>query len=135
LEPPTLGREFVLPAQDEDYLSTLGRPWETIKDRNTLWLLIHEWEVPLGYSSRSTTIALLIPPGYADTQLDMVYFQPALTRQDGKPIGAISTHRIRETEFQRWSRHRTGANPWRPGVDDIAAHLSLVDEWLRREVA
>ena len=81
----------------------------------------------------SVTVALLIPPQYADTQIDMVYVAPALARSDGRPIAAVSPQAIQGHTFQRWSRHRTGANPWRPGVDDVASHLTLVDEWLRRE--
>jgi hypothetical protein len=88
---------------------------------------------PQGYSAEQVTIALLIPPQYADTQIDMVYVHPPLARLDGKPIAALSPQPIRGDAFQRWSRHRTGANPWRPGVDEVASHLTLVDEWLRRE--
>jgi hypothetical protein len=132
LEHGTLAREFRLPQHDEAYLNGLGLPWETIRDGDQ-WLLIHHWRAPQGYSAEQVTIALLIPPQYADTQIDMVYVHPPLARLDGKPIAALSPQPIHGDAFQRWSRHRTGANPWRPGVDDVASHLTLVDEWLRRE--
>ena len=49
-------------------------------------------------------------------------------------FGALSPMTIMGQEFQRWSRHRTGQNPWRPGIDNLHTHLSLVEEWLLREV-
>ena len=82
-----------------------------------------------------TAIAYRIETGYPDTQLDMVYFLPALQRSDGRGIGALSTQGISGASWQRWSRHREPGFPWRPGVDDLSAHLLLVDHWLEREVA
>ncbi|HWZ45245.1 MAG TPA: multiubiquitin domain-containing protein [Candidatus Saccharimonadales bacterium] len=125
--------DFKLPLADEDYLCGLGLPWETVRNDGTMWLLVHRWKLPPGYNVEFASVGLLIPPGYADSQIDMVYFQPQLNRADGRVIGALSTQMIAGNMWQRWSRHRTQQNPWRPGIDDIAAHLSLVDEWLRRE--
>jgi hypothetical protein len=65
----------------------------------------------------------------------MVWFEPALVLTSGRAIGALSSHTIDGTTWQRWSRHRTAQNPWRPGVDDVSTHLGLVDDWLSREVA
>jgi hypothetical protein len=67
-------------------------------------------------------------------QLDMVYFSPALQRLDGKPIGALSNQTITGSSWQRWSRHRASNHPWRPGIDDLASRMLLVDHWLEREV-
>lgn len=126
-------REFGLPENDDEFLNSLGKEWEAANDGGTHTLLIPGWTVPPGYNHGKVTLALLLPPGYPDTQIDMVYFNPHLVRTDGKGIGALATHPIFGQAFQRWSRHRTGANPWRPGVDDISTHLALVDDWLRRE--
>jgi hypothetical protein len=78
---------------------------------------------------------LLIPDNYADTQIDMVFLNVALARTDGRPINNLTTVKICGADWQQWSWHRTGANPWRAGVDDVASHLALVDEWLSREFA
>jgi len=128
-----LRRDFRLPTTDEEYLDALGLPWETAKDGGSLWLLIHDWKVPSGYKVERVSLAMLIPPQYSDAQIDMVYFKPALARADGQPIRNLSPQMICGDTWQRWSRHRTGQNPWRPGIDDVASHLGLVDEWLRRE--
>jgi len=129
-----LRREFRLPTADEEYLDSLGFAWETLKDHGSLWLLVHEWRIKAGYNVRTVTLALQIPGAYPDTQIDMVYFLPPLERVDRRPIAATCTQLISGQTFQRWSRHRTSVNPWRAGVDDLSTHLTLVDEWLTREL-
>jgi len=128
-------RQFRLPQNDEAYLESLGRPWETLLEGGSRWLLVHEWPVPGGYTSSIVSIAVLIEPAYPDGQLDMVYAIPHLLRADGAGIPNLSAQTIEGRSWQRWSRHRTGTNPWRPGVDDLSAHLFLVDEWFAREFA
>lgn len=129
----TLSQAFALPDADQQYLDNLGLSWESIKDGGAQWLIIHRWQTPEGYNHRQVDMALLIPPLYPDAQIDMVYFNPPLARMDGRIIRQLSNQGIQGKSWQRWSRHRTQQNPWRPGVDDIASHLALVDDWLRRE--
>jgi|SRR5579872_7209130 len=128
-----LKQDFRLPEADEAYLNSLGLPWEAVLDNKSRWLFIHDWKIPAGYNHEKAKLALLVPDNYSDSQIDMVYFNVALARKDGRGINNLSTAKICGTDWQQWSRHRTGANPWRPGVDDLASHLSLVDDWLRRE--
>lgn len=128
-----LRQDFRLPAADEEYLDGRTLEWETICDGNNKWLIIHQWKVPDGYNCEKTDLALLIPANYSDSQIDMVYFKTPLARLDGLAIKNLSQESIAGEAWQRWSRHRTSLNPWRVGVDDVASHLSLVDEWLRRE--
>jgi uncharacterized protein YegP (UPF0339 family) len=132
---PALRREVALPEHDTEHLDARGLPWETIVDGRRQFLLIHDWPLPNGYATSTVTVALMIPPGYPAVQFDMVYFHPAVVRTDRQPIGALSSLTIAGTLFQRWSRHRTGQNPWRPGLDDVSTHLALVEEWLEREFA
>lgn len=126
-------REFRLPEADEFHLSVLGLGWETIIDSGSRWLLVHNYPVVAGYCHPTATVALLIPPGYSEAQIDMVYFFPHLALVNGQTIKALSAQVIDGKEWQRWSRHRTAANPWRPGIDDVSTHLMLVDDWLARE--
>jgi hypothetical protein len=128
-------RDFKLPSSDEDYLEGVGLPWETVKEGTQQWLLVHNWKVIAGYSSDTVTIALAIDVNYADTQIDSFNVYPILKRNDGGPIKNIGEPNIDSKKFQFWSRHRSPMNPWRPGVDDIASHLSLVQEWLRRSLS
>jgi Prokaryotic E2 family E len=107
--------------------------WETVIDGQTRWLIIRKWQLPLGYIYGETDLALLIPDNYSDSQIDMVYFSQHLAHTDGVTIRNLSDMMICGAKWQRWSRHRTQQNPWRPGIDDVGSHLALVDDWLRRE--
>jgi hypothetical protein len=126
-------RDFRLPAADEEYLDGLGLLWEAIRDRQNQWLILRGWKIPAGYNVGTVDLALLIPSNYSDSQIDMAYFKPQLSRLDGRCINNLSQETIAGEIWQRWSRHRTSQNPWRPGIDDVASHLGLVDEWLHRE--
>lgn len=131
---PALRRDFELPDEDTEHLESRGLEWETVRDGKSQWLLIHEWPVPKGYNYREVVLALMLPPSYPVAMLDMVYFAPALSRIDGRPIGKTNGKmQIGGKQYQRWSRHRSSQNPWRPGLDCVATHLSLVEHWLERE--
>jgi len=127
-------RQFLLPESDSGYLDASGHQWETISDLGSLWALVHGFAVPAGYNHRQVTAAVMIPSSFPDVQLDMVYFYPALVRLDGRPIAAVCQQTIDGKSFQRWSRHYTLNNPWRPGIDDLSTHLALVSHWLEREL-
>jgi hypothetical protein len=127
-------REFDLPEGDREHLEARGRPWHSLGKSGQRWLVIDGFAVPSGYKCLETTIALLIEPSYPDTQIDMAYFHPALELECGRSIGGLSTQEIDGRTFQRWSRHRTETNRWRPEVDCVATHLLQVEEWLRKEV-
>lgn len=127
-------RQFTLPARDREFMDTRGLEWETINDAGGQWLLISDFRVPSGYSTERVTLGLMIPPGYPDAQIDMAYFSPDLLRTNGRAINAISFQQLDGRNFQRWSRHRTARNAWRPGEDDVSSHLLLVEGWLEKEL-
>lgn len=129
-------REFVLPEKDVRHLDSLGLPWETIgsPQQGGGYVLIHNFPVPRGYCVATTTVALRIEPLYPDVQIDMAYFHPALTRLDNGAIRQLSQQDIDGKTFQRWSRHRTPENPWRPGIDYLHTHLGQVEHWLVNEL-
>jgi hypothetical protein len=128
-----LRRHFPLTDEDTRFLNDYGCPWETISD-GSQWVLLHEFKTQEGYNHQHVTAAIRLETGYPASQLDMVYFYPALHRIDGRPIGATSaTQLIEGKEFQRWSRHRTAENPWKPGQDNLESHVVLIEDWLTRE--
>lgn len=134
MEARTLQRYFDLPEEDEEYLQARGLPWETVFENNAQWLLVHNFPIPDGYNNRSAIVAIEVPSNYPTAGLDMAFFNPQLLRVDGVKIrNTESTAIIQGITFQRWSRHRTSENPWRPEIDNIAIHLGLIEEWLQRE--
>lgn len=129
-------REFSLPGDDLRLLERLALPWEAVSQGGERWLVIHGFTIHPGYNVAAATVALQIPAGYPDCQIDMVFVAPALARMDGKSIrNTEATQTIAGVVYQRWSRHRTGENPWRPGEDNLETHLDLVRDWFRREFA
>ncbi|HER26688.1 MAG TPA: hypothetical protein ENI69_06225 [Rhodospirillales bacterium] len=128
-----LRRQFDLLPQDQDFLNEYGLPWEAIVD-GSQWILIHDFPAPEGYNHEKVTAAIRMETGYPNTELNMVYFFPALARKDGKKIGATeATQKIDGKTYQRWSRHRTGENPWKAGFDNLGTHVILIEDWLERE--
>jgi len=126
-------RQFDLPPEDQKFLDDYGLPWETVVD-GSQWVLIHDFPTHEGYNHTTTTAAIRIETGYPMTELNMVYFLPALARKDGRAIGATeSLQQIDGQTYQRWSRHRTANNPWRPGQDNLGTHIILIEDWLQRE--
>lgn len=126
-------REFQLPEDDVLFLDQLEGDWETVNDGGMQWLLLHNFPVPIGYNLQNVRVAIKIEAGYPRTPLDMVYFFPSIARADGKQINAVSSQMIKGEAYQRWSRHRTPANPWREGIDDISTHVALISFWFEQE--
>jgi hypothetical protein len=126
-------REFTLPDEDIDWLESQGGSYELISEGKVLRVVLYDFPVPPGYNMNSITANVRIDAAYPDTQIDMVYFYPALALKNGQPIKALSTDKFDGKVWQRWSRHRTPANPWRPGIDNLSTHFALVQNWIERE--
>lgn len=129
----SLRRDFVLLEEDEEFLNSLGSPWEAVKVGNVNWVYIHGYQVVKGYNVNTATIAFRMIGGYPIAQLDMVYFYPKLSRADGQLVNCLSDLALDGKIFQQWSRHRTTANTWRPGIDNLSTHYPLVEAWLLKE--
>lgn len=120
-------QQFTLPEEDLETLEKMGLQWETLS-LPSMWLIIYDYPIPSGYNVEKATLALMITSSYPLTEIDMAHFSPPLVKNKGT-INAISNHLIDGKTFQQWSRHRK-AGQWMPGVDSLATHLSLVDNWL-----
>ena len=127
-------RDFSLPQDDLNWLCETGKRFELVAEGNVLRVVLYNFPVPSGYDRKEVDVNIRIEPGYPDTQIDMVYVYPHLARIDGRPIAAIAQDRFEGKDWQRWSRHRTPANPWRPGIDNLSTHFELVEEWFSREL-
>jgi hypothetical protein len=127
-------RAFQLSEEDEECLAARGQPWEAVIENGVKWLVFPEYQVPEGYNHRKVIAAVRIPPSYPDDQIDMVYFYPPLALTNGKVINQLSEVELEGKKYQQWSRHRTPANPWRPGLDNVCTHLLQADSWLEKEI-
>lgn len=125
-------RDFNLPEDDLDWLANIPYRFELVAENGVLRVVLYGFSVPPGYNLRAADVNVRIESGYPDTQIDMVYVHPELHRLDGAPIPATCPEAFDGKQWQRWSRHRTPANPWRPGVDNLATHFALVEHWFLR---
>jgi hypothetical protein len=127
-------RQFSLPAEDAHWLEHSGFNYELVAEGGVLRVVVYDFQVPSGYNTDKVAVNVRIESGYPDVQIDMAYFFPALSLKNGSSIGATSEDHFDGNVWQRWSRHRTPANPWRPGVDSLSTHFALVASWLEREL-
>jgi hypothetical protein len=127
-------REFMISEEDQECLAGTGLDWEAIMEAKTMWLILRRFPIPAGYNTAAADAALRLPPSYPDDQIDMVYFFPNLALASGRPINRLTPLILEGKQYQQWSRHRTAANPWRPGVDNLCTHLLQVKNWLEREL-
>jgi len=132
---PILRNDFELPEEDDQFLEQLGLIWENVTEGKVQRVVIYEYrDIPDGYNQKTVDLHVRIDRTYPDTQIDMVYFSPAMSRMDGKTIKAVSSLSFDGKTWQQWSRHRTVLNPWRIGVDNLETHITLIGEWLEHEL-
>lgn len=126
-------RQFKLVSSDDSFLSERFPKWETVMEGAAQWVVVRGFILPAGYNVGQADLAVQLVAGYPDAALDMAYFSPEIQRNDGKAIPALSPQQFDGRLWQRWSRHRTGANPWIPGEDNLSTHLSYVQFFLAEE--
>jgi len=126
-------RAFTLPEDDIDFLDQLGLPWEAIAGPQGMWVVVYDYPIPAGYNVQKADVALMIAPNYPAVQIDMASFYPHLSKVSGRGIPNILQQPVDGKTFQCWSRHRK-AGEWKPGIDNIATHLCLVDNWLLKDL-
>ncbi|MES2784700.1 MAG: multiubiquitin domain-containing protein [Pseudomonadota bacterium] len=133
-EGPQPRRQFTLLKADAEYLDGLGLCWEAVVEGGVQIVIIYSWPLPVGYNVSSADVHVRFSSGYPDTHLDMAYFAPALSRANGRTINAVSALTFDGRQWQQWSRHRTSNSAWRPGIDDLSTHMSLVEDWVAAEL-
>ena len=117
--------------EDREFLtSNYQDQWEPADGGDKQGLIIRGYELPPGYTPSKVDLMLLIPPEYPAAQLDMFYFSPEVSREDGSAIGALSPESHFGIPWQQWSRHYE----WRPGVDNVASHVTFVRNQLTSEL-
>ena len=108
--------------------------WAAVSQVDTQRIVVRGFLPPPGFSPSVVDMFLILPQGYPDTQIDMVYFHPPLARNDGKGIPSLFESVFEGKAWQGWSRHRTDNSPWRQGIDNVGTHLMLVNDFLRAEL-
>ena len=120
---------FLLPDDDLEYLKAHFK--YTYKEENLKkGIIICHYKLPEGYEPDQSDLMLIIPDNYPVAKIDMFYFSPCISRKDGIAIEAINDENHFGQKWQRWSRHYD----WRPGVDNIATHITYIYNQLKSEL-
>ena len=128
-------KQFAIPEEDATALDDGGYDWEAVNSGGT-WLIVRGFKLPACFTPAEASVAISIPSGYPTSPLDMAFFNPPIRRTDGRPIANTeASASIEGVNWQRWSRHYTADNPWKPGEYNTVTHLHLVQSWLDREAA
>ncbi len=125
---------FRLSEDDVEFLHANKYEYETISENRVNRLVINNFSVPPGYNIETVNLFLRIEQNYPDSEIDMFYVYPHLQRSDGKGIRALTYENFEGKSWQRWSRHRSGENKWRPGIDGVRTHIELINELLKMEL-
>lgn len=133
-EASTMRCQFEPMKEDLAFLQSLGLSWEGLLDGGVKRILIHGFPIPNGYNVEKASVFIVLQPGYPDTQIDMAYFSPSLSRADGRAIRQLTETPFDGRNWQQWSRHRTPLSAWRIGEDNLSTHIGLVADWLNQEL-
>lgn len=126
--------DFTMLEEDIEYLNSKGYTWEAVAQAEVKRVVLRGFEPPQGFAPAKVDAFVILPHGYPDAQIDMVYFHPPLARVDGVGIRSLITNDFEGKTWQGWSRHRTANSTWRQGIDNMATHMMLVDDFLTAEL-
>lgn len=122
-----------LPTEDIEFLNGNDLNWVAHKEDGKNGIEIQGYCLPTGYTPSIASLMIIIPPNYPVGIIDMFYFSPHISRTDGQAIDALADETHFEKAWQRWSRHYLPGQ-WRPSVDNVATHITLVGNILKSEL-
>lgn len=128
-------RQFKVLKVDEQFLDGMGLRWEAVLEGEARWLVIHDYQLPVGYTPQAVRLALNIHKDYPAAQIDMFYFWPHVRPTSGGEIPSTQvTATMDGMVFQGWSRHRNEASKWDENSDNVRTHMALVETCLGKEL-
>ncbi len=118
-----------LPERDIEFLQEKEFNYELIEFPGGLYLIIKDFPFPPAYSPRTAKTLIVLPVGYPDSGLDMIFTIPDVKLSDGHWPQSSEAHVIHnELTWQQWSRHYT----WRPGIDNIRTFIIAMKQELEK---
>ena len=122
---------------DRKHLEALGYRFSAYQEGELTLLVIHEYELPDGYTPRTVDLLLQIPRDYPDAALDMWWVSPEVRfeRTNGRPANTDVFQTFAgfmpepARQWQRFSRHPQ----WRLGVDDLRSYLASLRSTMENE--
>ena len=118
-----------LPERDIEFLQEKEFNYEIIEFPGGLYLIINDFPFPLVYLPRTAKTLIVVPVGYPDSGLDMIFTIPDVKLKDDHWPQSSKEHVIHnKLSWQQWSRHYT----WRPGIDNIRTFITAMKQELEK---
>lgn len=114
---------------DIEYLEEKGWRHTLHEQGATTLLVIHDYELPAGFTEETVELLIEIPDTYPDAKLDMFWLYPIvrIAANNAEPRATSDRRDFDGKSWQRFSRH---LNNWRPESDSLQTYLV----WLRRHL-
>ena len=112
-----------LPERDIEYLEEKGFNYELVEYPGGLFLIINDFPFPEAYSPRTAKTLIVIPAGYPETGLDMIFTIPDVKLSNGQYPHSCGAHvTYNSLSWQQWSRHYI----WRSGTDNLRTFIDVL---------
>jgi hypothetical protein len=123
---------MALPQQEIQYLDSRGQVYAVSEEANMTCVTFPNFALPPGLNVAVSDLLIRLNPGFPDVPPDMWWFNPAVSRTDGKPIPATEHFEIHlGKNWQRWSRH-LNAGQWQSGIDSLQTFLAIINRDLQK---
>lgn len=113
---------------DIEYLDGKGWSWAFHENERPPLLVIHDYELPPGFSSERVALLIEIPDTYPDARLDMFWVYPIVTLASG--AAPRQSQERREFDGKTWQRFSRHLNTWRAESDSLQTYLVWIHNHL-----
>ncbi len=116
-----------LPERDREFLEEKGFSYELVEFPGGTYLIIDNFPFPAAYTPIAAKILIVLPTGYPEAKVDMIYTIPDVKLVNGQWPQACEAHVVHNgLTWQQWSRHLV----WRIGVDNIRTFIAAMKKEL-----
>jgi hypothetical protein len=114
---------------DIEYLDEKEWRYTLYEQGSVALLVIHDYELPPGFTADKVDLLIEVPDAYPDAKLDMFWVKPwvKIAATNADPRNASEPRDFQGERWQRFSRHPT---VWRPESDSLQTFLV----WIRRHL-
>ena len=116
-----------LPERDKDFLDEKGFNYELVEFPGGIYLIINDFPFPAAYTPRLAKVLIVIPTGYPEAKVDMIFTIPDVKLVNGQwPQNCEQHVPHNNLTWQQWSRHIN----WRIGVDNLRTFMTAMKKEL-----
>jgi hypothetical protein len=90
-----------------------------------IFLVVRDYPLPDGFTTKSATLLIKLPPMFPDAAPDMFWLNPHIKTASGTAPQGVSDESILGINWQRFSWHLT-EGAWRPGISTLRDYMRCV---------